>query len=107
MKKRVTLDFDEETYNKFRYHCKKHALKITTKLELLMTQEVENKPAPNYDTMMKFMKGMMESRVQPQRQMSGAIVQSAVEPQIVRSKIHETGGKSVPTLDQLRYRRGF
>jgi len=117
MKKRVTIDFDEEVYNKFKYHCKNNAFKISTKLELLMHQEIEGGVEPKqkgYDSLIKFFKEMMDQRVQQSKpmMMSGGVVmpkqqmstQVESQPQQPNTQV---SGKRIPTISQLRYRKGF
>ena len=114
MKKRVTIDFDEETYTKFKYFCKKNAFKISTKLEVLMKQEYGETPKEkNYDSMFKFFKQMMDQRLQqPKQMMSGGVIMPeekkvvAPHPVVKEHPKKVTNGRPIPTLDQLRYRRG-
>ena len=102
--KRVTIDFDEDVYNRFRYHCKKNALKISNKLELLMEDEISDgsRNESGYGSMMKFFKEFFSRKQNPIQQE----VVSKPQVNLRDQRIMNTNPvKPIPTIDQLRYRK--
>lgn len=123
MKKRVTIDFDEETYIRFKFYCKNNGLKISTTLENMMKEEFEQvHMKKNYDKFFKMFEEMMSHRMHSPS-LSGAILmpENKTNEQIVKESkmMHENTNKinnnnnesghkkKIPTLDELRYKRGF
>ncbi len=47
MQKKVTLSFDERTYEKFRKFCNEHAIMLSKKLELEMEKIMSPKGGKN------------------------------------------------------------
>lgn len=41
MKQRMTLSIDEEIYKKFKEYCEQHGMKMSSKVELYMREELK------------------------------------------------------------------
>jgi len=43
MKKRVNITLDEKLIKKFQEYCKKRGMKVSSKIEILIKKEIQNK----------------------------------------------------------------
>ena len=41
-KQKISMSIDEEVYNNFKDYCKRNGMKVSTKVELLMKDSVQN-----------------------------------------------------------------
>ena len=109
MKKRVTVQLNDEVYDKFRYYCRRHGFKISQRLEMLMDTELEQEHVQKYKKVLNMFKDAMNKcGAQIPMKSERILVPHKPPLNVVKedSKVHLAKRKT-PSLDQLRYRLGL
>ena len=105
MKKRVSIDLDDEIYNKFRHFCQRRAYKISAKLQLMIEEEMKSSNKDDGTLLGFFKKIIGQKKTEPKKvaPAGSRIIKRDVKP-IAREETPKPAARNVPTLDQLRYR---
>ena len=101
MRKRVGFTVGNEIYNNFRAYCRKNAFKISAKVELMMMEAMkgQNIKEQSYPTLIKMFQDMVKEQSKGKKVVSRIIEVKTDNPKKAKGNI--------PTIDQLRIRKGI
>ena len=92
---------DDETYDRFKYYCRRHGLKISTKLDLLIQQEMDEEYMKKYEPLMNLFKKINGKPFQ-----EATKIEHQVRPVVQAASVVSIKAET-PTIDRLRYRKGL
>jgi len=101
LRKRVGFTLSNEIYDGFRKYCKKNAFKISAKVELMMIEAMkeQNVKEQSYPTLVKMFQDMVKEQSKGKKVVSRVI-------EVKKDNLKKAKG-SIPTIDQLRIRKGI
>lgn len=102
MKKRIGFTVNKEVYDNFRKYCKNNAFKISAKLELMMIESMKGQSIKekSYPTLVKMFQDMINEQSKGKK-----IVSRVIE--VKRENNPKKASGKVPTIDELRIRKGI
>jgi hypothetical protein len=119
MKKRINLSFEEETYVKFRFFCKKKGYTISNKVEEMMQQEMDKEAVKHYKPIVDMFKEMVSKNdvslanagqlnINDENNQTDQRNILAVNHKMnVSEQVNNSQRSKVPSLSELKYRRGI
>ena len=107
-KKKVVLTIDKKLYSNFKKYCKANALKVSQKVELMIEDEIKDfmmeqkKLDPK---LVEYFEHLISKKLKAENikvpKKAKTIVKQTLENHPKNKK------KNVPSIDQLRYRKGI